>query len=172
MEGQAPNLDELMKNLRHQLALYRQLVDLLRDEKAQVIGAQIKELRESTYAKEAILDEINREEQRRLRWVRDAAGFLGMAESDITMEVIASKLGREQFESLMSVKNTLLVFVKKAREMNAETRRLVECALKDAQVMKRNVLGLTSDQPQVYGPKGNMGSAARDNGARLLSKEA
>ncbi len=47
MEG--PNLDELLKNLKHQLALYRQLVDLLRVEREHVVGVNLKEIREATY---------------------------------------------------------------------------------------------------------------------------
>lgn len=173
MEGQSPNLDELQKNLRHQLTLYRQLIELLRDEKEHVVGVRLKEIREATYAKEAILDEIHREEFRRRKWTREAAAFLGVQESEITMELIASRIGgSEHYESLMSLKTTLSHIVKKAKEMNLENRALVESALKDAQELKRNILGISSDQPQTYGPKGNMGGGPRDQGARFLSKEA
>jgi len=174
MEGQAPNLEELQKNLRHQLTLYRQLVDLLRDEKEHIVAVRMKEVRESTYSKEALLDEVHREEFRRLKWVKEAATFLQIKESEVTMEVIATRIGAtDQFETLMSLKLALTHMVKKAREMNADNRALVETALKDAQALKRNILGLSSDQPQVYGPKGNMGSTGpREQGARFLSKEA
>jgi flagellar biosynthesis/type III secretory pathway chaperone len=173
MEGQAPNLDELQKNLRHQLTLYRQLVDLLRTEREHIVGVRFKEIRECTYSKEALLDEIHREEFRRLRWVKEAAAFIGMAEKDVTMEIVASKIGgAEHFEGLMSLKHTMTHMVKKAREMNSENQKLVESALKDAQQLKRNILGLSSDQPQVYGPKGNMGGSAREQGARFFNKEA
>jgi flagellar biosynthesis/type III secretory pathway chaperone len=173
MEGQAPNLEELQKNLRHQLTLYRQLVDLLRDEKDHIVGVRLKEVRESTYTKEALLDEVHREEFRRLKWVKEVASFLKVKENEVTMEVIATRIGAtDQFEALMSLKLALTHMVKKAREMNADNRALVETALRDAQALKRNILGLSSDQPQVYGPKGNMGNGPREQGARFLSKEA
>jgi len=173
MEGQAPNLDELQKNLRHQLTLYRQLVDLLREEKEHIVAVRLKDVRESTYSKEALLDEVHREEFRRQRWVKEAASFLGISPPEVTMEVIATHIApRELHESLISLKLTLTHMVKKAKEMNEENKLLVESALKDAQTMKRNILGLTSDQAQVYGPKGNMGSSTREQGARFLSKEA
>lgn len=173
MEGQAPNLEELQKNLRHQLAIYRQLVDLLREEKEHIVGVRLKELRECTYSKEALLDEAHREEFRRQKWVKEAAAFLGVPEREVTMEVIASRVASpDQHEPLVSLKLALTHMVKKAREMNGENRALVENALKDAQTLKRNILGLTSDQAQVYGPKGNLGSGAREQGARFLSKEA
>jgi len=173
MEGQAPNLEELQKNLRHQLTLYRQLVELLRDEKEYVVAVKLKEIREATYAKEAILDEIHREEFRRRKWVHDAAAFLGIAENEVTMEVIAARIGgKDHYESLMSLKTTLSHIVKKAKEMNLENKALVESALKDAQELKRNILGISSDQPQTYGPKGSMGGGPRDQSARFLSKEA
>lgn len=173
MEGQVPNLEELLKNLRHQLSLYRQMVELLRIEKEHIVGVHLKEIRECTYSKEAILDEVQREEFRRLRWVKEAAAFLKIPEQEVTMEVVAKQIGgTESFESLMSLKHALLVMVKKSREMNQENRALVESALRDAQNLKRNILGLSSDQPQVYGPKGNMGNGARDQSARFLSKEA
>lgn len=173
MDGQAPNLEELQKNLKHQLSLYRQLVDLLREEREHVIAVRFKEIRECTYSKEALLDEIHREEFRRQRWVREAAGFCQIAEKDFTIEATAERLAEPaQREPLLSLKFALLHLIKKAREMNADNRVLVESALKDAQVLKRNILGLSSDQPQVYGPSGSLGNSARDQSARFLSKEA
>lgn len=170
MEG--PNLEELQKNLKHQLTLYRQLVDVLRDEKEHLVAVHFKEIREATYAKEALFDEIQREEYRRRKWVQQAAPVLGVAEKDVTMEMIASKFGGPGlYEPLVSLKNALLVMVKKAREMTIDNKRLVESALKDAQELKRNILGLSSEQPQVYGPKGNMGTNPRDTSARFLNKD-
>jgi flagellar biosynthesis/type III secretory pathway chaperone len=170
-ERQPPNLEELQLNLRHQLTLYRQLVDLLREEKEHLIGARLKEIREATYSKEAIFDEIHREEFRRQRWVKQAAAFLGVQEKEITLELVAGKIWPDQFEPLISLRNTMLHMVKKAREMNLDNKRLVEQALLDTQEMKRNVLGLSSEQPQVYGPKGAMGNNPRDSSARFLNKD-
>jgi flagellar biosynthesis/type III secretory pathway chaperone len=173
MEGQVPDLEELQKNLRHQLTLYRRLVDLLREEKEHIIAVRLKDVRESTYSKEALLDEIHREEFRRKKWISEAAKFIGIAESEITMELVASRIAPpEQHEQLVSLKLTLLHFVKKSREMNQECRALVEAALKDAQQMKRNILGLSSDQAQTYGAKGSMDNGGREQGARFLNKEA
>jgi flagellar biosynthesis/type III secretory pathway chaperone len=170
MEG--PNLDELQKNLRHQLQLYRQLVDVLRVEKDHLVAVHFKEIREATYAKEALFDEIQREEFRRRKWVQAAAPVLGVSEKDVTMELIAAKWGgSELYEPLVSLKNALLMMVKKAREMTLDNKRLVESALKDAQELKRNILGLSSEQPQVYGPKGSMGNNPRDQSARFLNKD-
>ncbi len=88
------------------------------------------------------------------------------------MELVASRLGApEQYEPLISLRNTLIHFVRKAQEMNADNKRLVESALKDAQELKRNILGISSEKPQVYGPKGSIDSSQRDQ-ARFLSKEA
>ena len=171
MEGQSPSLEELQNNLRHQLTLYRQLVDVLRDEKDHLVAVRFKEIREATYAKEALFDEIQREEFRRRKWVGQAAPFLGVAEKDVTMELIAAKIGGpENFEALISLRNALQVMVKKAKDMNGDNKRLVERALLEAQALKRNILGLSSEQPQVYGPKGNMGTNPRDSSARFLNK--
>jgi flagellar biosynthesis/type III secretory pathway chaperone len=172
MDGQAPNLDELQKNLRHQLTLYRQLIDVLRDEKEHLVAVRFKEIRESTYAKEAILDEIHREEYRRQKWVEQAASFIGVAVKEVTIELIATKIGGpDLYEPLVSLKNTLIHMVGKAKEMNGDNRRLVESALKDSQELKKNILGISSEKPQVYGPKGNMGSNTRDHSARFLNKD-
>lgn len=173
MDGQIlPNLDELQKNLRHQLALYRQLVDLLREEKEHMIAVRTKEVRECTYSKEALLDEIHREEYRRRRWVAEAATALGVPENVITIELVGQRLAPEQLEAYQSLKSTLVHMIKRAREMNDENRRLAETALQDLQVMKKNILGLSADKPQTYGAKGTMGAGPRDQSARLLNKEA
>ncbi|RZA03990.1 MAG: flagellar protein FlgN [Proteobacteria bacterium] len=167
-----PNLEELQKNLRHQLALYRQLVDLLREEKEHMVAVRTKEVRECTYSKEALLDEIHREEYRRRRWVAEAAAALGLPEKEITIELVATRLAPEQLEAYTSLKSTLVHMIKRAREMNDDNRRLAETALQDLQTMKKNILGLTADKPQTYGAKGTMGTGSRDQSARLLNKEA
>ncbi|NUM88656.1 MAG: flagellar protein FlgN [Bdellovibrionales bacterium] len=168
-----PALDELLKNLKHQVTLYRRLIDLCREEKNLIVGARYKELRDATYSKEALVDEIQREEFRRKRWVAEAARALGMSESDVTLETVGNRIApRDQWEPILSLKNTLLVLVKKSSEMNRDNRALVEVALRDAQQMKKNVLGLSSDAPQTYGPKGHMGGGFADKSARLLNKEA
>jgi flagellar biosynthesis/type III secretory pathway chaperone len=88
------------------------------------------------------------------------------------MELVAAKIGGpEHYEAMISLRNTILHMVKKAKEMNLDNKRLVESALKDAQELKRNILGLSSSQPQVYGPTGNMGSNPRDQSARFLNKD-
>jgi len=173
MEGQAPSLEELQINLRHQLTLYRRLVDLLREEKGHIIGVKLKEIRECTYSKEALIDEIHREEFRRKKWVAEAAKFLQISEKEVTMEIVAARLApKEQYEPLISLKLTMNHMVKKCKEMNDDCLALAESALRDAQQMKRNILGLSGDKPQVYGPKGSMNQGNQDRGARFLSKEA
>ncbi len=171
MDGMIPNIDELIANLKHQITLYRQMIDVVREEREHVVHVHLKELRESTYSKEAIIDEIQREESRRLQWLNAAAKILQMPAKEITIEIVGNRLAREHFEALMNLKNTLVVLVKKAREMNAENKKLVEMALHDSQEMKKNILGLTTDQPKVYGPKGSMGQM-KDSSARILNKEA
>ncbi len=172
MEGQAPDLEELQKNLRHQLSLYRQLVDVLRDEKEHLIAVRFREIRECTYSKEALLDEAHREEFRRHKWTQRAALFLGVSLQDVTMELVATKIGGpELYEPLVSLRNALVHLVRKAKEMNSDNKRIVESALVDAQELKKNILGLSSEKPQLYGPKGSMGSDSRDHSARFLNKD-
>ena len=170
MEG--PKLEELQNNLKHQLTLYRQLIDVLRDEREHLVAVRFKEIRECTYAKEALFDEISREEFRRRKWVQHAAQLIGVPEKDVTMEVVAAKFGGpELYEPLISLRNTLRHMLGKAKEMNLENKRLVESALSDAQELKKNILGISSGQPQVYGPKGAMGAAGtRDHSSRFLNK--
>ena len=171
MEG--TNLEELVLNLKHQFSLYRQLVDLLREEREHLVGAKLKEIRDCTFGKEAILDEIQREEFRRQRWIKEAAKYLAISESEVCLELIAQKLAPQtQYESLISLKTALNHIVKKAREMNYENHKLAAIALKDAQAIKRNLLGISAETPSLYGPKGNMGGNVRDQSARIFNKEA
>lgn len=173
---QAQNLNSielLVNNLKHQLSLYRQLIDLLRVEKEQIIGVNLKELRNSTYSKEAILDEISREEQRRKAWCLDAAKTSGIEEKNITIEWVVSNMATgQEVDQLLSLKQALSHLILKAREMNLDNQSLVKSALVDAQEMKKNILGLSTDQPKVYGKNGQIGSPSNDKNPRFLSKEA
>ncbi|MCO5142366.1 MAG: flagellar protein FlgN [Oligoflexia bacterium] len=167
------SIEILTNNLKHQLSLYRQLIDLLRVEKEQIISINLKELRNSTYSKEAILDEITREEQRRKAWCAEAAQSMGVEEKIVTIEWIVAKIATgSEVDQLLSLKQALSHLVIKAREMNLENQALVKSALVDAQEMKKNILGLTTDQPKVYGKNGQLGPSSNDKNPRFLSKEA
>jgi flagellar biosynthesis/type III secretory pathway chaperone len=115
MDAVVPNLEELLKNLNHQFALYRQLVDIVRAERECIVGVKVKELRELTYSKEALVDEIQREETRRQFWLKDAAKSLGLKPSELTMDIVAAKFAPERYEAMMSLKNALVVLVKKIK---------------------------------------------------------
>lgn len=172
MDGIAPEINHLIDNLNHQLGLYRQLIDLLRDEREHLIAVRTKEIREATYSKEAILDEIQRAEFQRKKWTKSAAHILNMSEKELTMEIISLKLGAaNNQQNLANLKSSLVLLITKAREMNSENLKLVHAALKDVQEMKHSVLGISPDKAQTYGPKGNMGNSTRDQSSRLLSKE-
>ena len=171
MEGVIPNIDELFRNLRHQVDLYKRLIDVLRDERQHIVTFKCRELRDATFSKEAIIDEIQREESRRTKWMQDAAKVLSVEVKDVTLEMIAGKFAREHYEPLITLKNLLLMLLKKTKEFNEDNRALVEMALKDTQEMKKNILGMTTEKPQVYGPKGSMGQG-RETTSRILNKEA
>lgn len=171
MDGAVPNIEELLRNLKHQTQLYKQLSDIVRDEREHIIAVNHKEIRESTYAKEAVIDEIQREEQRRLAWLDQLAVSLGRPPIELTIEAVA-KMHPAQSEQLLTLKNALLLLVRKAKEANLDNKRLVEIALNDAQELKRNILGLVSDKPQVYGPNGQMGGKRPENNSRMVDKEA
>lgn len=172
MDAVVPNFDELLRSLNHQLALYRQFMDVVRAERDCIVAVNVKELREHTYAKEAIIDEIQREENRRQFWLKEAARSLQLQPNELTMDIVTHRFAPERYEAMMSLKNTLVVMIKKTREANLENRKLVEIAMRDMQQMKKNILGITSTQPQTYGPKGSMGGSGPEKGARILSKEA
>lgn len=171
MEGQAPDIEELHNNLRQQLALYKRLLDVLREERECLVAARVKEIRDCTYTKEALLDEIQREELRRIAWAKLAVPVLGVPLKDLTMELVANRLAPpDKIEPLLSLRTALTHLVTKAKEMNLDNKRLAEAFLADAQTMKQNVLGLSSEKPQVYGPKGQMGGG-RDHSARFLNTD-
>ena len=175
MEGTIPKIEDLTKTLKQQLHLHKQLLDLLRVEYEAVVGAKIKDLRDATYAKEAILDEIHREERRRQMWLQELAATVKIPAAELTLEKVAAYYP-EQFESLISLRQALIVLIKKAKEQNADNKRLVEVALADTQELKKNILGLTDEKPQVYGPKGQMAQRAGNNNKEqqqgILNREA
>ena len=156
MEGTEVSLgiEELKRNLQHQLTLYKRLLELVREEKDLLIKVDSKALRELTCSKEALIDELYREEFRRQKWLKKTAETYQRNFKDLTLETIASIEGPAHYEDLMSLRATLQMFIKKVQKSNWENKRVAEAAIKEAHEMKKNILGIVSDDPKVYGPKG------------------
>ena len=171
MDGQAPNLQNLIEILKHELALHKQLFDVLKAERAALVDVDLKQIREVTFAKEGLLADIQREEVRRRRWVEGLSDYSGIAAAELSAEKIAEVFGGLEREQLVNLRNGLRYLLLQARDANLENQKLTENALRESQLMKENALGMGGDRAATYGPRGNMGMA-KDRGSRIITREA
>ncbi len=171
MDGQAPNLQNLIEILKHELALHKQLFDVLNAERAALVDVDLKQIREVTFTKEGLLADIQREEVRRRRWVDALSDYSGITPNDLSAEKVAEVYGGLEREQLVSLRNGLRYLLMQAREINSENQKLTENALRESQLLKENALGMGGDRAATYGPKGSMGMA-KDRGSRIITREA
>lgn len=167
----ALNVGDLVENLKRQLTLFRDLVEVLNKERAALVSVKLKEIREVTFVKEALLSDLHREEGNRLRWMTMAQDALGIKERKIEMNDILGVISPAQVEAVNSARTALRYVVLQAKAQNTENQEFTESAIRESQVMKENALGMTGDRAFTYGPKGNMGRNHERN-PRIVSREA
>lgn len=168
MEGK---LDFLKNNLREQLKLYRQMLEVVRKEKDCLINLDLKQIRECTYEKAALSDDAAKTEAKRQQWVAALADQHSINREELTVERIVDLLDKTQYEELVRIKTGLVHMIKKVHEQNYENQDLVQRALQETQTMKQGILGMTSSKAKTYGPQGKVNDK-EDSAARMFEQQA
>lgn len=165
-------LKDLHQNLQRLVGLHRQLLETIRLEREALVQASLKDIQESTYAKEAIIEGVRTCEIDRMKIVGELALILKKPARDLTLPniVIAVQgVKPKEAEQLRSAYNALTVLIQRITEQNQSNRDLVEKSLEHVHNMKRNVLGEQTPKAGTYSSHGQKVNSAQ--GARLISKE-
>lgn len=164
-------MDEIVVILKNELALYKDLLEVLKRERTSLVSVKLKEIREATLIKETLLSEIHREEIARARWNAAFSADSGIDVLELTVDRIIDHVGPAASEALANVRTALKFMILETKQVNSENQKLTESALREAHSMKENALGMSGDRAVTYGPKGAVGKNNERN-ARLVSHEA
>jgi flagellar biosynthesis/type III secretory pathway chaperone len=167
------NLSSIFQTLQKLVGLHRQLMENVRFEREALTNADLKGVQETTFAKEALVEQIRQQESARLKATAELALTWKRPFKELTLTNIIIAIqardpkGAEQFRG---VYNALTILIQRIREANEYNRGLVEKSLEHVHNMKRNVLGEAVPKSETYTPQGQR--QPYTGGARLISKEA
>lgn len=148
-------------------------MDLVRAEKEAILSADLVGVQEATHQKEALIEEIKRQETLRLEQIGHISVQLRKPARDITVQSLILQIqvrDPKLAEQLRSSMNALLLLVGRIRDASQYNLELIERSLDHVDLMKKNVLGEAIPNSNTYGSKAqHVGNTA---GARLISREA
>lgn len=169
-------LDRLQENLQKHLGLHRQLLDTVRLERDALVQAELKQVEDAVYAKQAIIEAIKRVEHERLlviealeqNWSRKLAEGEKLSLSAIVIDIQVRH--PERAEALRSAFNALTLLIKRISEQNHDNLEFVERSLRNVNEMKKNVLGESAaPKHETYTASGQ--KATHGGSSRLISRE-
>ncbi len=169
MDGKAQHFETLKHNLKQQVHLHKELLDVVRKEKEALVSANTDAIKELTFVKEAMVFEIQNVENNRKKWLQSFREEFSLQEDSLSLERVVEIIGQSYREELFRLKTSILTLANRIKGLSKENQLLTEHALSEANHMKQNALGISSIN-QTYSSNGKV----EDNGknARLISKEA
>lgn len=121
---------KLVTNLEDMTKSYRNLLELVRKEKDFLLGADLKNLQENNYSKEAVLFKVKALDVARERYAKELADQLGGDVANPRLLELAQKLsGTNKGEALRNMHSTLELLVRRASEINQENESYAKSAL-------------------------------------------
>ena len=167
------NLSNLYDSLQKLTGLHRQLLEIVRLERTALIDADLKSIHAVTAKKQSLIESVQQEENRRLKFVGEISMDWKRSIKDLTLPNIVIEIQAKDpkgAEQLRSIFNALSVLIQRISDQNASNRILIERSLEHICEMKRNVLGEATVNSDTYTQKGSKTSGTP--ASRLFLGEA
>jgi flagellar biosynthesis/type III secretory pathway chaperone len=169
LENTLLSINQVLKKL---IGSHRQLLDVVREEKACLVQADLSKIQAATRAKEGIIEEILRLESDRLKLLTELSVEWKKPLKDLTLSQLVIAIqgtdpqGAEQFRSNF---NVLTVLIQRITEQNQESQALMERSLVHIRQMNQNVLGEATAKSSTYTQQGHRSAGIKP--PRYISKE-
>lgn len=151
-ESQArAQLESLRSVMSELLGIYRQLLDVLRIERDALISVDVKQVRETTLAKDMLIATLRIAEDKRTQVVDT------LIDPEVSLEDLAISIQAkwpEMAQHLRSTATALRILVRRAHEQNAENQSYAEHGLKHLSRMRSTLLGEDEPKQTAYGARG------------------
>lgn len=166
----------LHENLKGQVGLHRQLLDIVKSEKSALIEADLDELKKLLNAKELIIASVKKAENLRSGLMVEISNSTQQPLESLSLSrviIVVQGFDQAMAEKLRTLLNTLRLLTKRIREVHSESKQLLEKSLDHVRNMKANVIGEEKKTSTVYTNKGKKNSGGREGvgKSRLLSRE-
>ena len=166
-------VNQIYLSLQKLLELHRQLLDAVTMERNALVAADLKDLLNSTQAKEGLIQLIRAQENERAKFTSELVMIWKrpLRELSLTNIILALQVydpkGAEQMQSVYTAISILIARISETNEYN---KGLVERSLEHIHQMKKNILGEASPRSNTYTQQGQRSNNAGNS--RLLSQEA
>ena len=121
--------DSLLEILSREIEIYRQIREVMRDEKKILMKPSLEGLHESNARKETWILKAKLLEEVRDNIVRRIAGVLGIAVEDVTLSVLVSKTEGNRNKILKECQSELNSLFREIRDLNEGNRALISTSL-------------------------------------------
>lgn len=165
-------LIQLNQALQRLIGLHRQLLETVRFEREAMVKADLHEIQETTLAKQALVEALQRAENERLRPIGLLAVAWKKSVKELTLtQIIQDIQGRDPkgAETLRTAQNALNILIQRISEQNKDNQEFVEKSIQHIHTMAKNVLGESVPRSNTYTSQGQRSNPV--HGARLISKE-
>jgi flagellar biosynthesis/type III secretory pathway chaperone len=163
---------QIYQNLQRLTGLHRQLLDVVRSERENLVQADLKGIQTATAAKQGLIESIHQAESDRLKLTAELAVLWKKPFKDLTLPniiIFIQGIDAKGAEQLRSVFNTLTILIQHISKQNLDNKFFLEKSLEHIHQMKKNVLGETTAKSNTYTNHGQ--KAGGISSARLISKE-
>jgi len=159
-------LNTLSDCIDRQLSLYRQLLDLFRDERSAVLASDLDELNRVLMEKELLLQTIRRTEHLRRQTAHEVAVLLGIEEASLTVSQLIERVEEPYASKIKQQGATLQALIDEIQVASERNRSLCLQALQFVSGSIKLLTSLARPNP-VYHASGRMHSDRRIG--RMLS---
>jgi flagellar biosynthesis/type III secretory pathway chaperone len=148
-------------------------MDLVRAEREALTDANLKTIEMITSSKQALVEEIHRVENLRLKLVTELALLWKRPFKELTLTNIIIKIqgyDPKGADQLRSTYNTLTILIQRITDQNNDNKALIEKSLDHIHSMKKNILSEATSKSNTYTQQGQKSSTHPSS--RLISREA
>lgn len=169
MENTLLSINQVLKKL---IGSHRQLLEVVREEKACLVQADLSKIQTATRAKEGLIEEIHQFESARLKLMTELSieWKRPLKELSLTQLIIAIQgsdpLGADQLRSNL---NALTVLIQRITEQNQDSQAWIERSLVHIRQMNKNVMGEAAAKSSTYTQQGHRSAGLKPS--KYISKE-
>lgn len=163
---------KLLENLRELVGHYRELLEIIRQEKEALVEADLKLIHELTQKKEYYLELVRLSENKRIELISNFFQGRRTAEPRRNLSELIKILQGEDLKTANDLSHlfaTLGILIRRAKEQNDYVQQLLNKSIGHIENMKANVMGEATVKTATYGSKGVKQSAGVE--PRFVSQE-
>jgi hypothetical protein len=166
-------LGEFFQTLQKLVGQHRQLLEIVRAERENLVQADHKAIQAIIQRKQDSIELIGKTESLRIKQIAELASEWGKPAIDLSLPKLilhVQAFDPKMAEALRSSFHALTILIQRISEQNKDNQKLLQRSLENIYEMKKNILGVASGKTGTYSQSGQR--VAGPTGRHLISREA